>query len=76
MTVSLARSVLDGVLSSASSAIADEVACLLKVTSAHPEAAGETREDPNNTPASAHHKRGCNCKKSSYLKKYCECCRI
>ncbi|MCL7036739.1 hypothetical protein MKW94_006973 [Papaver nudicaule] len=25
------------------------------------------------TPASARHKRGCNCKKSSCLKKYCEC---
>ncbi|KAM0846222.1 hypothetical protein ACQ4PT_055817 [Festuca glaucescens] len=33
----------------------------------------ETQEDPNNTPASARHKRGCNCKKSSCLKKYCEC---
>ncbi|OQU88523.1 protein tesmin/TSO1-like CXC 3 [Sorghum bicolor] len=33
----------------------------------------ETGEDPNNTPASARHKRGCNCKKSSCLKKYCEC---
>ncbi|KAL5098637.1 hypothetical protein RYX36_002964 [Vicia faba] len=29
--------------------------------------------DPNKTPASARHKRGCNCKKSSCLKKYCEC---
>ncbi|CAD6267091.1 unnamed protein product [Miscanthus lutarioriparius] len=27
----------------------------------------------NKTPASARHKRGCNCKKSSCLKKYCEC---
>ncbi|KAL0742862.1 hypothetical protein Bca4012_084375 [Brassica carinata] len=25
------------------------------------------------TPASARHKRGCNCKKSNCLKKYCEC---
>ncbi|TVU41709.1 hypothetical protein EJB05_15253, partial [Eragrostis curvula] len=33
----------------------------------------EAGEDPNNTPASARHKRGCNCKKSSCLKKYCEC---
>ncbi|KAL5197229.1 hypothetical protein ABZP36_000741 [Zizania latifolia] len=33
----------------------------------------DTGEDPNNTPASARHKRGCNCKKSSCLKKYCEC---
>ncbi|KAJ6817008.1 protein tesmin/TSO1-like CXC 2 [Iris pallida] len=30
-------------------------------------------EETNNTPASARHKRGCNCKKSSCLKKYCEC---
>ncbi|XP_039045432.1 protein tesmin/TSO1-like CXC 3 isoform X1 [Hibiscus syriacus] len=30
---------------------------------------GET----SNTPASARHKRGCNCKRSSCLKKYCEC---
>ncbi|XP_022745065.1 protein tesmin/TSO1-like CXC 2 isoform X2 [Durio zibethinus] len=30
---------------------------------------GET----NKTPASARHKRGCNCKRSSCLKKYCEC---
>lgn len=31
------------------------------------------QDDPNKTPASARHKRGCNCKKSSCLKKYCEC---
>ncbi|KAK3012738.1 hypothetical protein RJ639_008283 [Escallonia herrerae] len=31
-----------------------------------------TLDEPN-TPASARHKRGCNCKKSSCLKKYCEC---
>lgn len=37
------------------------------------DAGQETQEDPNNTPASARHKRGCNCKKSSCLKKYCEC---
>ncbi|KAJ6883742.1 hypothetical protein NC652_030861 [Populus alba x Populus x berolinensis] len=29
--------------------------------------------ETNKTPASARHKRGCNCKKSSCLKKYCEC---
>lgn len=34
------------------------------------------QEDPNNTPASARHKRGCNCKKSSCLKKYCECYQV
>ncbi|KAF5736808.1 Tesmin/TSO1-like CXC domain-containing protein putative isoform 1 [Tripterygium wilfordii] len=33
----------------------------------------EIGEDSNNTPASARHKRGCNCKKSNCLKKYCEC---
>ncbi|KAL8171161.1 hypothetical protein V2J09_022965 [Rumex salicifolius] len=30
-------------------------------------------DDSNKTPASARHKRGCNCKKSNCLKKYCEC---
>ncbi|KAK6913976.1 CRC domain, partial [Dillenia turbinata] len=33
----------------------------------------ETGDESNKTPASARHKRGCNCKKSSCLKKYCEC---
>ncbi|XP_022138353.1 CRC domain-containing protein TSO1-like [Momordica charantia] len=33
----------------------------------------ELGDDSNKTPASARHKRGCNCKKSSCLKKYCEC---
>jgi hypothetical protein len=28
------------------------------------------------TPASARHKRGCNCKKSLCLKKYCECYQV
>ncbi|XP_074307191.1 protein tesmin/TSO1-like CXC 2 [Silene latifolia] len=35
--------------------------------------AQEIGEDSTKTPASARHKRGCNCKKSSCLKKYCEC---
>ncbi|CAA7015387.1 unnamed protein product [Microthlaspi erraticum] len=33
----------------------------------------DTGDDASKTPASARHKRGCNCKKSSCLKKYCEC---
>ncbi|KFK39564.1 hypothetical protein AALP_AA3G260500 [Arabis alpina] len=33
----------------------------------------EAGDDASKTPASARHKRGCNCKKSSCLKKYCEC---
>ncbi|CAA6658526.1 unnamed protein product [Spirodela intermedia] len=37
------------------------------------EPATEICEDTNKTPASARHKRGCNCKKSRCLKKYCEC---
>ncbi|XAR63616.1 hypothetical protein NMG60_11023622 [Bertholletia excelsa] len=37
------------------------------------ELTAEFGDDCNKTPASARHKRGCNCKKSSCLKKYCEC---
>ncbi|KAL5782668.1 hypothetical protein ACOSP7_007697 [Xanthoceras sorbifolium] len=33
----------------------------------------EHGDESTKTPASARHKRGCNCKKSSCLKKYCEC---
>ena len=34
------------------------------------------QDEPMKTPASARHKRGCNCKKSSCLKKYCECYQV
>ncbi|XP_072062743.1 protein tesmin/TSO1-like CXC 3 isoform X8 [Arachis hypogaea] len=33
----------------------------------------EIGNDPNKTPAPARHKRGCNCKQSVCIKKYCEC---
>ncbi|PKA64965.1 Protein tesmin/TSO1-like CXC 2 [Apostasia shenzhenica] len=33
----------------------------------------DMEEETNKTPASARHKKGCNCKKSNCLKKYCEC---
>ncbi|KDO40300.1 hypothetical protein CISIN_1g006300mg [Citrus sinensis] len=33
----------------------------------------ELGDEANKTPASARHKKGCNCKRSSCLKKYCEC---
>ena len=34
------------------------------------------QEEAADTPASARHKRGCNCKKSLCLKKYCECYQV
>uniref|UniRef100_A0A2P2JIN9 CRC domain-containing protein n=2 Tax=Rhizophora mucronata TaxID=61149 RepID=A0A2P2JIN9_RHIMU len=37
------------------------------------ESVPEIGDETNKTPASARHKRGCNCKKSNCLKKYCEC---
>lgn len=37
------------------------------------DSAHDPAEDSTRTPASARHKRGCNCKKSNCLKKYCEC---
>ncbi|XP_051129723.1 protein tesmin/TSO1-like CXC 2 [Andrographis paniculata] len=37
------------------------------------DSSSERQDDSSKTPASARHKRGCNCKKSSCLKKYCEC---
>ncbi|KAG6732840.1 hypothetical protein I3842_01G197200 [Carya illinoinensis] len=37
------------------------------------ESVTEVGDESSKTPASARHKRGCNCKKSNCLKKYCEC---
>ncbi|KAL4200212.1 hypothetical protein AMTRI_Chr03g148600 [Amborella trichopoda] len=43
---------------------------IVKVVEAAPDPG---QDEANKTPASARHKRGCNCKKSMCLKKYCEC---
>ncbi|XP_030548379.1 protein tesmin/TSO1-like CXC 4 isoform X2 [Rhodamnia argentea] len=45
-----------------------------KIIESSGEFSAKNREDGVlSTPASARHKRGCNCKKSMCLKKYCEC---
>ncbi|KAI6680154.1 hypothetical protein NL676_034035 [Syzygium grande] len=45
-----------------------------KIIESNGELLANNREDGAwSTPASARHKRGCNCKKSMCLKKYCEC---
>ncbi|KAH7387057.1 hypothetical protein KP509_16G002900 [Ceratopteris richardii] len=42
---------------------------IIRASDTSPAQGDESKE----TPASARHKRGCNCKKSQCLKKYCEC---
>lgn len=43
---------------------------------AYPYGALVVQDEALDTPASARHKRGCNCKKSLCLKKYCECYQV
>ncbi|XP_050246285.1 CRC domain-containing protein TSO1-like [Quercus robur] len=44
-----------------------------QIESRNPLAFAPKEAGNQNTPSSARHKRGCNCKKSKCLKKYCEC---
>ncbi|XP_018476324.1 uncharacterized protein LOC108847556 [Raphanus sativus] len=44
-----------------------------KIISRSSDPVQETRDDASKTPASGHHRRGCNCKKSKCSNKNCEC---